>query len=54
MVLTGIISAGEASDLRRLIIDSKVSVADGFSDILRKRDVELLAELRLFSDKRKT
>ncbi|KAM7516387.1 hypothetical protein LguiA_005970 [Lonicera macranthoides] len=54
MVLTGIISAGEASDLRRLVIDSKVSVADDFSDILHKRDVELLAELRLFSDKRKT
>lgn len=53
MVLTGMIDTGEASDLRTSILDSKVSVADDFSDIHHKRDAELLAELRHVSDKSK-
>ncbi|KAA8531495.1 hypothetical protein F0562_006152 [Nyssa sinensis] len=53
MVLTGMIGTGEASDLRRLVMDSKVSVADDFSGILHKRDAELLAELRSFSNRGK-
>lgn len=53
MVLTGTIDAREASALRSLVTDSKVSISDNFSDILYKRDAEILAELRHFSVKRK-
>ncbi|XAR51436.1 hypothetical protein NMG60_11006067 [Bertholletia excelsa] len=53
MVLTGMIDTGEASDLRSLIMDSKVSVADNFSEILNGSDAELLAELQQFSGKKK-
>lgn len=53
MLLTGMISTGEASDLRRLIMDHKVIVADVFNEILLKKDAELLAELRHFSDRSK-
>ncbi|KAI9125189.1 hypothetical protein K1719_003805 [Acacia pycnantha] len=50
MVLTNVISPGEASDLRRLVIKHKLSVADIFTDIPGKRDSELLEELRELSD----
>ncbi|XP_022740360.1 probable starch synthase 4, chloroplastic/amyloplastic isoform X2 [Durio zibethinus] len=50
LVLGEMISIAEASDLRRIVIDRKVSVADLFSDMLEKRDAELLAELRHFSE----
>ena len=50
MVFTGLINTGEASDLRKLVLDYKVSVADVFTDTLQKRDAELLAELRHFSN----
>ncbi|XP_030974392.1 glycogen synthase isoform X4 [Quercus lobata] len=53
MVLSGMISAGEASDFRRLIMDHKVIVADAFNEILQKKDAELLAELLQFSDRSK-
>uniref|UniRef100_A0A5B7BHB6 starch synthase n=1 Tax=Davidia involucrata TaxID=16924 RepID=A0A5B7BHB6_DAVIN len=53
MVLTGMIGTGEASDLRRLVMDPKVSVADDLSGILHSRDAELLAELRNFSNRSK-
>lgn len=53
MVLTGIISTGEASDLRRLIMDCKVGMAGFPDEILQKRDADLLAELRHFSDSSK-
>ena len=53
MVLSGMISAGEASDFRRLVMDHKVIVADAFNEILQKKDAELLAELRHFSDRSK-
>ncbi|KAK2656693.1 hypothetical protein Ddye_009745 [Dipteronia dyeriana] len=50
MVFTGLINTGEASDLRKLVLDYKVSVADVFTDTVQKRDAELLAELRHFSN----
>ncbi|KAL5819915.1 hypothetical protein ACOSQ4_023757 [Xanthoceras sorbifolium] len=50
MVFNGLINTEEASDLRKLVLDYKVSVADVFTDILQKRDAELLAELRHFSN----
>ncbi|KAL5556653.1 hypothetical protein UlMin_038889 [Ulmus minor] len=53
MVLAGDISTGEASDLRRLITDYKVGVADVFTDAMQKKDAEFLAELRDFSNQRK-
>lgn len=48
MVLTRMIAAGEASDLRRLVMDHKVSLAEVFDGTLQKTDAELLAELRHF------
>ncbi|XP_062143993.1 probable starch synthase 4, chloroplastic/amyloplastic isoform X2 [Alnus glutinosa] len=53
MVLTGMISTRETSDLRRLVMDHVVGVADVSNDILQKNDAELLAELRHFSDRSK-
>ncbi|XP_048500591.1 probable starch synthase 4, chloroplastic/amyloplastic isoform X4 [Beta vulgaris subsp. vulgaris] len=49
MVLTGLIDGGDASDLRRLVMDSKVSFPDDVVPLLQKRDAELLAELRRLS-----
>ncbi|XP_070052038.1 probable starch synthase 4, chloroplastic/amyloplastic isoform X2 [Nicotiana tomentosiformis] len=51
MVLTSLIGSKEASDFRRLVMDSKVSIVDYFSDIMHKQDTELLAEMRHFSGK---
>ncbi|KAK3026759.1 hypothetical protein RJ639_040298 [Escallonia herrerae] len=51
MVLTGMIGTSEACDLRRLVMECKVSAADYFSNILHKRDAELLAEFRHISSK---
>ncbi|XP_024180515.1 probable starch synthase 4, chloroplastic/amyloplastic isoform X2 [Rosa chinensis] len=48
MVLTRMIAAGEASDLRRLVTDHKMSLAEVFDGTLQKTDAELLAELRHF------
>ncbi|OVA07332.1 Starch synthase [Macleaya cordata] len=53
MVLTGVIVKEEASNLRSLVTDNKVSIADVFSDIQQLKDSELLAELRHFSVKSK-
>ncbi|XP_057491634.1 probable starch synthase 4, chloroplastic/amyloplastic isoform X2 [Actinidia eriantha] len=53
MILTGMIGTREASDLRRMIMDSKVSVANDFSTILHERDAELLAELHHYLNKSK-
>ncbi|XP_027360743.1 probable starch synthase 4, chloroplastic/amyloplastic isoform X3 [Abrus precatorius] len=50
MVLSSLISPGEASELRSLVINHKVNVADVFSVISDKRDPELLGELRHFSE----
>ncbi|XP_004288304.1 PREDICTED: probable starch synthase 4, chloroplastic/amyloplastic [Fragaria vesca subsp. vesca] len=48
MVLTGMIAAGEASDLRRLVMDNKESLAEVFNGTLQKTEGQLLAELRHF------
>ncbi|KAL6222772.1 hypothetical protein ACLB2K_006163 [Fragaria x ananassa] len=48
MVLTGMIAAGEASDLRRLVMDHKESLAEVFNGTLQKTEGQLLAELRHF------
>ncbi|KAL2666579.1 hypothetical protein AAZV13_01G017900 [Glycine max] len=50
MVLSSMISAGEASELRSLVMNHKVSLADVFNIISHKKDPELLGELRRFSD----
>ncbi|XP_065875625.1 probable starch synthase 4, chloroplastic/amyloplastic isoform X2 [Euphorbia lathyris] len=49
MVLTGMINAAEASNLRKAVMDYKFSVADISFDSVQKNDVELLAELRHIS-----
>lgn len=49
MVLTSLIDNKEASEFRRLVMDSKVSIADYFSEIMHKQDTELLVELHHFS-----
>ncbi|XP_047159652.1 probable starch synthase 4, chloroplastic/amyloplastic isoform X2 [Vigna umbellata] len=49
MVLSSMISPGEASELRSLVINHKVSLADVFNIISRKKDPELLGQLRHFS-----
>ncbi|WCJ31610.1 Glycogen synthase [Euphorbia peplus] len=49
VVLTGMIKASEASNLRKTVMDYKFSIADMFLDNVQKNDVELLAELRHFS-----
>ncbi|MCD7446949.1 hypothetical protein HAX54_020727 [Datura stramonium] len=48
MVLTSLIGSKEASEFRRLVMDSKFSIADYFSEIMHKQDTELLVELRHF------
>ncbi|XP_024027043.1 probable starch synthase 4, chloroplastic/amyloplastic [Morus notabilis] len=53
MALTGVITTREASDLRRLIMDHRVSVDEVFIDTEQKNDVEFLAELQHFSDRSK-
>ncbi|KAL6225017.1 hypothetical protein ACLB2K_003871 [Fragaria x ananassa] len=47
MVLTGMVAAGEASDLRRLVMDHK-ELAEVFNGTLQKTEGQLLAELRHF------
>ncbi|XP_050205429.1 probable starch synthase 4, chloroplastic/amyloplastic [Mercurialis annua] len=49
MVLMGMITASEASNLRNAVMDYKFSVADLLFDNEQKSDTELLAELRQFS-----
>ncbi|XP_058080191.1 probable starch synthase 4, chloroplastic/amyloplastic isoform X2 [Magnolia sinica] len=53
MVLSGLIGTEEASDLRRMVMENKVSLGDAFCNIQQKGDTELLTELRHFSDKSK-
>ncbi|CAA3016556.1 Hypothetical predicted protein [Olea europaea subsp. europaea] len=53
MVLTGIIGGREASDFRKLIMDSRGGVTDDLYDTIYKKDAELLAKLRHFSVKGK-
>ncbi|XP_037491440.1 probable starch synthase 4, chloroplastic/amyloplastic, partial [Jatropha curcas] len=49
MVLTGMINTAEASNLRKTVMDCKISVADLFFEKVQKSDAELLVELRHFS-----
>ncbi|XP_057762462.1 uncharacterized protein LOC130982465 isoform X1 [Arachis stenosperma] len=49
MVLNNVISPGEASELRRLVISHMVGVYDDFNVTANKGDSELLEELRQFS-----
>ncbi|KAF3439141.1 hypothetical protein FNV43_RR17416 [Rhamnella rubrinervis] len=53
MVLTGIISTSDALDLRRLVVEHKVSVDDFSTDVLQETDVRLLRELRHFLNRSK-
>lgn len=53
MVLTGTTDNREAFDLRRLLMNSRVSVVDNFFEIIHMNDAELLAELRNYSHKSK-
>lgn len=53
MVISGKISNVEASELRRLVIDSRLSLADNLLEYLQKNDTELLVELRHVSEERK-
>ncbi|PON97124.1 Starch synthase, catalytic domain containing protein [Trema orientale] len=53
MVLTGMITTNEASDLRRMIMDHRVSIDDVLTDTKQMKDVEFLAALRHFLNRRK-
>ncbi|EYU44542.1 hypothetical protein MIMGU_mgv11b018884mg [Erythranthe guttata] len=53
LVLNGVIGSTEASDLRRLVMDSRDSSTDDLNDLIYKSDAEFLAELRQFSNKSK-
>lgn len=46
MVLTGTIDKREAFDLRRLVMNSRMNVADNFFEIIHMNDAEILADLR--------
>lgn len=54
LVLTGMIGSNEASDLRRLVMNSRGSLSDDLYDIVTMNAAELLAELHHFSQKSKT
>ncbi|XP_038978472.1 probable starch synthase 4, chloroplastic/amyloplastic isoform X2 [Phoenix dactylifera] len=51
MVLLGMIGTSEASDIRKKVMDRKDNIPDVFHDIQQKTDMELLSELRQFSEK---
>ncbi|XP_038971224.1 glycogen synthase-like isoform X1 [Phoenix dactylifera] len=51
MVLSGMIGTSEASDIRKKVMDRKDNIPDVFHDIQQKTDMELLSELRQFSEK---
>uniref|UniRef100_A0A0A9FU77 starch synthase n=1 Tax=Arundo donax TaxID=35708 RepID=A0A0A9FU77_ARUDO len=51
MVISGMISTGEASDLRKKVVDNRNIIQSVFSDIQHKPNTELLSELRLFLHK---
>nr|ACD13787.1 starch synthase V precursor [Lotus japonicus] len=53
MVLSSLISPGEASKLRSSVASRRVSVANFFNAISQKSDSQLLGELRHFSDQSK-
>lgn len=51
LVLNGVIGSTEASELRRLFMDSRGNLSDDLYDIISKNDAEFLAELRRFFEK---
>ncbi|XP_020113451.1 probable starch synthase 4, chloroplastic/amyloplastic isoform X4 [Ananas comosus] len=51
MVISGMIGSGEASSLRKKVMDSRSQINDAFCEIRHKTDMELLSELRLFTEK---
>jgi hypothetical protein len=48
MVISGMISMVEASDLREKVVSNRSIIQSAFSDIHHKPNTELLSELRLF------
>lgn len=50
MVFSDLIALDKASDLRKKIMDNKFAINDVFFDIQQKSDLELLSELRQFSE----
>lgn len=50
MVLSDMIGTGEAADLRKRIVENKFAADDVFFGIQEKNDLELLSELRHFSE----
>lgn len=48
MVISGMISLAEASDLRERVVTNRSIIQSTFSDIHHKPNTELLSELRLF------
>ncbi|TVU27781.1 hypothetical protein EJB05_19282 [Eragrostis curvula] len=51
MVISGLITTTEASDIRKKVVDNQLTIRRAFSDIHLKPDTELLSELRLFMRK---
>lgn len=51
MVLSGLLSKGEASELRKKWMESKVTIHDALGDIHHKTDEQLLSDLRTISEK---
>lgn len=51
MVLSGMINSEEATHLRKVIVNSQISIHDAFHEIQHKKDIELLSELHHFSEK---
>lgn len=48
LVISGMISMQEASDLREKIVNNRSTIRSTFSDIHHKANTDLLAELQLF------
>lgn len=51
MVISGLLSKGEASELRNKLMENKVSIHNAISDIHQKTDMQLLSELGTISEK---
>ncbi|XP_019056272.1 PREDICTED: probable starch synthase 4, chloroplastic/amyloplastic isoform X3 [Tarenaya hassleriana] len=54
MVLNGLLNTEEASSMRTLVREHRLGISEVSPDILQKGDSEILAELRLFSDRLKS
>ncbi|XP_072993068.1 uncharacterized protein [Typha latifolia] len=51
MVVSGMVGTREASDLRKKVMDNRIMMHNAFYGIHHKTDMELLSELRQFSEK---